>query len=496
MDRNNHVLEMRGITKVFPGVVALNDVDFFIKRGEILGLLGENGAGKSTLMKILAGVYTLDKGEIILESERVSIRNPHDSLKLGIRVIYQELSNFEPVTVAEDVFAGDEISGKLGFVAWKKMGRQTKHILKRLNADINPFELVENLSVAQKQIIEIAKAIRKEAKVIVMDEPTSALGEEDVSNLYEVMRTISSEGTAIVFISHRMEEILQITDRTVVLRDGKKVGDVITKETTKNELVKMIVGREISNLYPKTEANKGKVVLEVKGLCFLDKFEDVSFDLKEGEIVSFFGLLGSGIHNIFPVIFGDRKKSKGDIIIKGKKVEINHPYVAKKERLGYIPIDRKEEGLAFPLDIKQNITSTNLKNIGKNFIISRKTEKKHAEKWFNQLEIKAPGVNTVVSSLSGGNQQKVVLGKWLEADSRILLMNEPTRGVDVGSKAEIYKITENLCEQGVGVLLVSSELPEIMSISDRVFVMRDGKIVAEFDTKKTNQEEIMHIASA
>ena len=293
-----------------------------------------------------------------------------------------------------------------------------------------------------------------------------------------------------------MEEIFEITDRTVVLRDGKKVGDVMTKKTNKDELVRLIVGKEISDLYPKEDIKKGKVILEVKNITFLDKIRDVSFDLKEGEIVSFFGLLGSGIHNLFPVIFGDRKKSAGQLFVNGKEIIIKHPSEAKKSRLGYIPIDKKEEGVALPLDIKENITATNLKGIGNGFILDRNVEREHATKWFNQLDIKAPGIETVVNNLSGGNQQKVVLGKWLEADSRIFLMNEPTRGIDVGSKVEIYKITEELCKQGVGVLLVSSELPEIMSISDRVFVMRDGKIVAEYETDKTNQEELMHIASA
>jgi ABC-type sugar transport system ATPase subunit len=355
---------------------------------------------------------------------------------------------------------------------------------------------MENLSVAGKQIVEIAKAIHGKVKILVMDEPTSALDEKDVNTLYSVIRKLRDQGVAIIYITHRMEEIFQVTDRVVVLRDGKKVGDIKTADTNKSELVNLIVGRQLSEQYPKRDIKKGKVIFEVKNLSYLNKVKNVTFSVREGEIVAFFGLLGAGTHQLFSVLFGDKRATRGEIFVEGKKLKISNPNIAKTNGLGYIPIDRKEEGVALIMDIKQNITSSNIENIGNGFMLNRRIEKEHALKWFNALNIKAPSVDTLASSLSGGNQQKVVVAKWLEKNSKILLMNEPTRGIDVGSKAEIYVIAEDLCEKGVGVLMVSSELPEIMAISDRVIVMRDGEIAGEFITKETSQEELMHMASA
>ncbi|MCL4378703.1 MAG: sugar ABC transporter ATP-binding protein, partial [Actinobacteria bacterium] len=467
---NEFILEMKNISKSFPGVQALDDVSLKLKKGEILGLLGENGAGKSTLIKILSGVYSLEKGKILIDGEPVIFNDPSYSLSMGIRVIYQELTGFEPLTVAENIFAGEVISNKLGFVRWNKMIDESKDILKRLESDIKPLELMENLTVAEKQIVEIGKAIRKKAKILIMDEPTSALNEKEVLILYKIMRKLKSEGVSIIYISHRIEEIFQITDRVVILRDGRKVGDIITKDTDIKTLISMIVGRELVEQYPKQNIEKGKVILEVKNLTYMNKIKNISFMLKEGEIVAFFGLLGSGIQQLFPVLFGIKKKTSGEVYVEGKRVEIYHTNTSKKNKIGYVPVDRKEEGLALSLDIKENITSANIENMGKGFIFDKTTETNHSKNWFNKLNIKAPSMNMVVNNLSGGNQQKVVVSKWLERGSKILIMNEPTRGIDVGSKAEIYGITENLCKNGVGVLMVSSELPEIIAISDRVII--------------------------
>ncbi len=496
MPENNVALEMNKITKNFPGVKALDDVSIELKKGEILGLLGENGAGKSTLIKILSGAYSMEEGQIIIDSEERVFNHPHESLIAGIKVIYQELTSFEPLTVAENIFAGESITGKGGFVSWRKMERMAGEILGRLGANIKPFKLMEDLTIAEKQLVEIAKAIHGQVKILVMDEPTSALDEKDVATLYKIIRKLRDDGVAIIYISHRMEEIFQITDRVVVLRDGKKVGDKSTKDTNKSELVSLIVGRRLLDQYPKRDIKKGKIILEVKNLSYLQRIKDISFYIKEGEIVAFFGLLGAGTHQLFSVIFGDKKATSGEIFVKGKKINITHPNTAKKNGLGYVPLDRKEEGIAVVMNVAQNITSSNIEELGNTFLLNQKIENEHARKWFTQLDIKAPGLATIANNLSGGNQQKVVVAKWLEKNSKILLMNEPTRGIDVGSKAEIYRIAEDLCEQGVGVLIVSSELPEIMAISDRVYVMRDGKIESEFETKKTDQEELMHIASA
>ncbi|MBM3699612.1 MAG: sugar ABC transporter ATP-binding protein [Actinobacteria bacterium] len=496
MPDNEILMEMSGITKNFPGVLALDDVSVSLYKGEILGLLGENGAGKSTLIKILSGAYMLEKGKIIIKGKECKFLSPHESLAAGIRVIYQELTSFEPLTVLENIFAGEVVTNKAGFVSWKEMAAKSKKILSMLGSEINPSELMENLSVGQKQIVEIAKAIHGNAKIIVMDEPTSALDEKEVNTLYSVIRKLREQGVGVIYISHRMEEIFQITDRVAVLRDGKKVGDIKTHETNKFELVNLIVGRELSEQYPKRDIKKGKVIFEVKDLTYLNKVKNVSFNLREGEIVAFFGLLGAGTHQLFSVIFGDKKATSGEIYVDGRMINVTNPNIAKKSGLGYIPIDRKEEGLALVMDLKQNITSANIEEMGAGFILNKRTENEHATKWFNTLNIKAPSIDTLAGSLSGGNQQKVVVAKWLEKNSRILLMNEPTRGIDVGSKSEIYMIAEDLCEKGVGVLMVSSELPEILAISDRVIVMRDGEIVGEFVTKDTDQEELMHLASA
>jgi ABC-type sugar transport system ATPase subunit len=493
---NDLVLEMKKITKHFPGVKALSNVDIKLKKGEILGLLGENGAGKSTLIKILSGAYSLEEGAIYIEGEKFEFKHPHESLGAGIRVIYQELTSFEPLTVAENIFAGETIRGRMGLISWRRLGRMAKEILDRLGSNIKPFALMENLTVAGKQMVEIAKAIHGNVKVLVMDEPTSALDEKDVATLYKVIRKLRDDPVAIIYITHRMEEIFEITDRVVVLRDGKKVGDKEIKDTTKSELVSMIVGRKLSEQYPKKQTEKGKVIFEVKGLSYLKRVKDVSFSLREGEIVAFFGLLGAGTHNLFSILFGDKKATSGEVFIEGKKINITHPNIAKAAGMGYVPLDRKEEGVALVMDIKENITSSNIENLGRSFVLDRNIEKEHSRKWFDRLNIKAPGLDTTASSLSGGNQQKVVVAKWLERDSRILLMNEPTRGIDVGSKAEIYRIAEDLCQDGVGVLMVSSELPEIMAIADRVYVMKDGRISGEFKVQDTSQEELMHMASA
>jgi len=496
MPDNEIVLEMSHISKNFPGVLALDDVSISLHKGEILGLLGENGAGKSSLIKILSGAYSLEEGKIIIYGIEHKFSGPNESLSTGIRVIYQELTSFEPLTVLENIFAGEVVTNKAGFVSWRKMAAEAKKMLANLGSDINPFTLMENLNVAGKQVVEIAKAIHGNVKILVMDEPTSALDEKDVNILYSVIRKLRDQGVAIIYISHRMEEIFQITGRVIVLRDGKKVGDSKTSDTNKSDLVNLIVGRELSEQYPKRDIKKGKVIFEVKNLSYLNKVKNVSLSLCEGEIVAFFGLLGAGTHQLFSILFGDKKATSGEIYVEGKKLKISSPNIAKKNGLGYIPIDRKEEGIALVMDIKQNITSSNIEQIGNGFILNRKIEKEHASKWFNALNIKAPSIDTMASSLSGGNQQKIVVAKWLEKNSKILLMNEPTRGIDVGSKAEIYLIAEDLCEKGVGVLMVSSELPEIMAISDRVIVMRDGGIVGEFVTKETSQEELMHLASA
>ena len=487
---------MSNITKHFPGVTALDDVSLDLNRGEVLGLLGENGAGKSTLIKILSGAYTLEDGRITLDGEDVAFENPGESRNHGIRVIYQELSSFEPISVAENIFAGEFLLKRFGIVDWPSMVDQSKDVLRRLNADIDPNALMETLSIAEKQIVEIAKAVHTKAKIIVMDEPTSALNEHDVQTLYSIVRQLKDEGISVLYITHKLNEIFDITDRVVVLRDGKKVGDDLTNRTDRSLLLKQIVGKSFSELYPKREIRKGKALLEVRGLHYFDKLKDISFTIHEGEIVAFFGLLGSGIQILFNVVFGDLRMTAGEIFINGVSSAIDHPSTAKSKGLGFVPIDRKEQGIALELNVQDNITISNIENIGNGVVLDNAKAKNRADHWINRLGIKTPATTTRVKSLSGGNQQKIVVSKWLEQGSKILLMAEPTRGIDVGAKAEIYSIAEDICEKGAGVALVSSELPEIMAISDRIVVMKEGSIVGEYSTEGITSGELMRIVTS
>lgn len=497
MSDNQNVLEMKNITKDFPGVRALDDVSFSLKKGEILGILGENGAGKSTLIKILSGDYSLEKGKIYIDGQEVSFKDPSESKDSGVRVIYQELSILEPLTVAENILIGERIEGKFGVISWKEMKRNTKDVLSKLNVDLNPLELMENLSVAEKQLIEIARAIQCEAKVLVMDEPTSALSEEDVSNLYTVIRKLKNHGVAIIYITHRMKEIYDIADKVMVLRDGKKVGEVAVENADKKSLVKMIVGKEFQSTASNQDIKKGEVIFEVKDLTYLNILKKISFEIREGEVVAFFGLLGAGVHKLFSILFGNREgKIEGKIIVRGKEASTLSPSIAMSNGLGYIPIDRKGEGLALSLDVKKNIIAANVDDIGSGFLFDKKKEKDRAQHWIKRIDIRTPNIDTIVNSLSGGNQQKVVIARWLEADSKIFLMDEPTRGLDIGAKEEIYSIIRELCRQGVAILLASSELPEVYSVSDRIIVIREGEIVGKFNTVDSTQEEIIKLASS
>ena len=416
MLQSDLILEMKNITKNFSGVRALDDASIDLKRGEVLGLLGENGAGKSTLIKILSGAYSLEQGQIIIDGTSVVFESPRDSIRHGVRVIYQELSSFDPVTVAENIFAGDMPTTWSGLVDWKTMEKESRRVLSNFSSTIDPKEAMEDLLIAEKQIVEIAKAVHTRAKVIVMDEPTSALNEKDVEKLYGIIRQLKRDGISVIYITHRLEEITAITDRTVVLRDGKKVGDVVTKDSNRQELVKMIVGKDFSELYPKREIAKGNVIFEVKNLSYLDKLQDVSFGLRAGEIVAFFGLLGSGTHLLLNVIFGDLKKTAGEILIDGKSARITHPANAKHYNIGLVPVDRREEGVAVGMDVKTNIVIANIEKIGKGPRLNKRIEKEHADSWVKKLAIKTPTVHTIVGNLSGAISRRWSwLGGWRES---------------------------------------------------------------------------------
>jgi ABC-type sugar transport system ATPase subunit len=493
-DNNGVVLRMENITKTFPGVVALDNVSIDLNKGEVLGILGENGAGKSTLIKILAGNYIKDSGDIFVDGQKFEIRGPAEAVASGIRVIYQELNTINNLTVAENIFIGEQIvKGPFKIIDWKTMIKRSLELLDILNVKLDPNAILGDLSVSEKQIVEIAKAISKEAKILVMDEPTAALSEEETQSLFKIIKTLKSKGVSIIYISHRLKEIFEITDRVTVLRDGKKVGSLKTVDSDENKLVEMMVGRDIKDMYPKREVKIGDVVMEVKNLT-ADGFKDISFTLKRGEILGIFGLLGSGRTSLVKALFGANRIKAGDMIVNGKKLKIKSPSEAKDEKIGLVPLDRKTEGLALIMGVKENITLANISDLGKSFLISKIQERKKAGKWVEEIGIRTPTVDQEVNSLSGGNQQKVVLAKWLESGSQIIILNEPTRGIDVGAKIEIYKLMQDLCERGSSVIMVSSELMEIMSIADRIIVMSKGRFTDEYTRKEASEEKLLHSA--
>ena len=482
---------MENITKTFPGVVALDNVSVDLKKGEVLGILGENGAGKSTLIKILAGNYIKDSGSIYVDDVKFDIKGTAEAMASGIRVINQELNTFDNLTVAENIFIGEQIvKGPFKVIDWKAMVEKANELLDVLNVKLDTNAVIGDLSISEKQIVEIAKAISREAKILVMDEPTAALSSEETQSLFSIIKTLKSKGVAIIYISHRLKEIFEITDRVTVLRDGKKVGTLKTKDTDSNKLVEMMVGRDIKDMYPKKEVKIGDYIMEVKNLK-AEGIEDVSFKLKKGEILGIFGLLGSGRTSLVKALFGANKIKSGQILINGKEAGIKSPSTARDKRVGLVPLDRKAEGLALIMGVKENITLANIKDLGVNFLINRKKETKKAEKWVDEIGIRTPSIDQEVNSLSGGNQQKVVLAKWLESGSQIIILNEPTRGIDVGAKIEIYKIMEDLCEKGSSIIMISSELPEIMSIADRIIIMNKGSFIGQYLRNEASEEKLL-----
>jgi len=494
------ILRAEGISKAFPGVQALDRVDFEAYAGEVMALVGENGAGKSTLVKILSGVYKRDSGRIYFEGKRVEIQDPYHAQLMGISTIHQELMVTPNQTVAQNIFLGREIRrrgilGALGFVDKREMERRAKELLERVGADIPPDELVKNLSVAQRQLVEIAKALSFKAKVIIMDEPTSALGPEEVEKLFEVIKQLKEQGIAIVFISHRLEEVFRIADRITILRDGKLVGYMSREEATPDKVIYLMVNRPIGDMFRKEEVVRGEPILEVKNLSS-DVVKNVSFTLYKGEILGIAGLVGSGRTELVRLIFGADPKKSGEILIEGKRVEINSPEDAVKLGIGLVPEDRQNQGLILKMSVRENIGITIIKKILKflNFVDKIKLTR-ISEDFVRRLNIKTPSVFEKVLYLSGGNQQKVVLSKWLASEPKILILDEPTRGIDVGAKAEIHAIMSQLAKSGISIIMISSEMPEVLAMSDRILVMSEGKIVAEVPRREATQEKIMAYAS-
>jgi ribose transport system ATP-binding protein len=497
-DEPKLLLRMEGIYKSFPGVQALSDAKFELRRGEVHALVGENGAGKSTLMKILGGIYSKDAGHIYLEDQEVEIHNPRMAQNLGISIVHQELNLMPHLTVAQNIFIGREPRAKVPFVVDdKSTNEKAMRLFELLNLNMDPATKVSDLTVAKQQMVEIAKALSFNAKILVMDEPTAALTDTEIDELFTVIRQLREKGVGIVHISHRLEELKQISDRVTVMRDGRYINTLMTKEASIGQIISLMVGRTIYESTPELPENPNQeVVLEVRNLNRGKALRDVSFNLKKGEILGFAGLIGAGRTEAARAIFGADAYEKGDILIKGKPVHIKSPGDAVTHGIGYLSEDRKRYGLTLGMDVKENVAMASMKK----FLrwlgwMDFKKAARRGQEMVKALNIKTPSLEQKVKFLSGGNQQKVVIGKWLTADTDILIFDEPTRGIDVGAKSEIYKLLNDLAHQGKSIIMISSELPEILRMSHRVVVMCEGRVTGVLNVGEATQESIMKYAT-
>jgi ribose transport system ATP-binding protein len=500
----NSILVMSGICKTFPGVKALDDVQMDVKAGEIHALLGENGAGKSTLMKILSGVYKPDSGSIQLENKTVDFESTKEAEKAGIGIIYQELNLIPHMTVAENIFLGREPRSRWFTIDRRKMRARATDELKRLDTPINPKALVDDLRIGEQQLVEIAKALSLQARIVIMDEPTSALSDAEVEKLFSIIRNLKRKGVAVIYISHKLEEIFAVADRVTVLRDGKYIGTKKVKETTSADLINMMVGRDLEDLFPKQIVPIGREILRLENLTIRDPehtdryiLKEISFSLHRGEILGIAGLMGAGRTELMMSLFGvpPGEKTAGALYIDGEKKDITSPTRAIEHGLALVTEDRKSQGLFLQLPVYTNISIASLKRVIKYKMLRRRLENRLVREYVEKLRIKIPEIATLVETLSGGNQQKVILAKWLLTHPAVLLLDDPTRGIDVGAKAEIYQLMNEFIRQGMGIIMVSSELPEILAMSDRVIVLSQGRLTGEFSRKEATEEKIMTAAT-
>jgi ribose transport system ATP-binding protein len=488
------VLEMRHIRKTFPGVVALDDVHFELRRGEVHILLGENGAGKSTLMKILSGAYQKSDGQIVLDGAEVEIKNPKHAQTLGISIIYQEFNLIPHLPIGENIFLGREPVRLPGLIDQRAIIQEAQSALSSLGLALDPRRLVKDLRVAEQQMVEVAKALSLDARILIMDEPTAALTEHEIAELFATIRRLKEKGVAIVYISHRMEELFEIGDRVTVLRDGRSVGTYDVHEISKSELIRLMVNRELTELFPKEHATRGPEVLRVESLSTKSGLKDINFSLHKGEVLGIAGLLGAGRTELARAIFGLDKISSGSIYVNGVAQKMSSPRSAIKSGIGFLTEDRKSQGLVLPLSVERNLCLSSVDRFSRGGIMNTRQERQEAGRYVEELRIKTPSLDQKVVFLSGGNQQKVVLSKWLCSQAQVFIFDEPTRGVDVGAKAEIYQLMNRLTASGVAILMISSELLEVMGMSDRVMVMRGGRIAGEFSAGESTQERILQCA--
>lgn len=494
--KNNIILEMRNISKSFPGVKALNNVSLTIEKGDINALCGENGAGKSTLMKILYGIYKADSGEIWINGIKRDIDSPVKAQQLGLSIIFQEFNLVDTLSIAENIFLGRLKVNSAGRINWKVINREAQELMLHIGYDIDPRTLVGKLSVSQKQMVEIAKALSYNAEIIVMDEPSATLTEKEMDNLYRVINELKEKKITIIYISHKMDEILKISDKVTVLRDGNIICTSSTCDTCRDVIVGNMVGRSLEQEFPIRYGCCGEKILEAKNINRKGVLKDVNFCLRKGEVLGIAGLVGAGRTELVRAIFGADRIDSGEIFISGKDIKIKSPINSIKNKIALVTEDRKQQGLILKFSVKKNITITNLKEIVKMGIVLNKKENTAANEYIEKLSIKTPSINQECVNLSGGNQQKVVLAKWLFSDADILILDEPTRGIDVGAKYEIYNIINKLVELGKSVIMISSEMPEVLAMSDRILVMHKGRITAEFENDKrgVTPEQVMNSA--
>ncbi|WP_317398348.1 sugar ABC transporter ATP-binding protein [Anaerotruncus colihominis] len=488
-------IEMRGICKSFPGVKALDNVSLKLLPGEVMILLGENGAGKSTLMKVLAGVYNADSGEIYYKGKKVDIRSTKDAEACGIYMIYQELNLVPDISVAENIFLGREPRKKGGLMDYKMLYSKTREILAEMNLHIDPRTPVKDLSMAQSQMVEISRALMAKADVVIMDEPTTAITNQETEELFRQIRKLTAAGVSILYISHRLQEVAEIGDRVFVMRDGAYVDIVPAKTTARDDLIKMMVGREIGDLFPKQYSEPGEELLRAEHISRPGVLRDCSFSVRRGEVLGFSGLMGAGRTELMRAIFGADPGVTGDLYIKGTKTRISSPKAAVRHGLAFVTEDRKHTGIIAGMAVDQNITLSSLQNYAPGGFLRHRLEEETAGSYVKELKIKTPTVNTDIASLSGGNQQKALLARWLCTEADVIIMDEPTRGIDVGAKREIYMLINQLTQMGKAVIMVSSDLPEVLGMSDRIMVMSGGAITGELDARKADQVAVMRLAT-
>ena len=494
MNEQAPALRLEGIVKTFPGVRALDGVSFSVLPGEVHALMGENGAGKSTLMKVLGGIYQPDEGRIIVAEEPVTMRSPLEAKAKGIVFIHQELSLAEELTVAENIYLGELPRKRFGLVDWKRLFERTDAILEKLKVGFDARTIVGTLSIANQQMVEIARALTVDAKAVIFDEPTASLTDAEKVVLFDVIADLKAQGVGIIYISHRMEEIFRITDRISVLRDGQYRGTLNTAETNEDDVTQLMIGRKLDLSRNASQHELGDIAIEVRNLSCGDLFQDVSFHVRRGEVVGFYGLVGAGRTEIARTIVGADPRQAGRVLLQGEEIVTASVREGIAHGLGYITEDRKGEGLVLGLSIEENVTLPNLRAIARGMLIDRRRSQAMANECVERLKVRTPSVAQAVANLSGGNQQKVVIGKWLARNCRVLIFDEPTRGVDIGARAEIYSIIEELAEAGVGILVISSDLPELLGLSDRVLVVHQGRLAAEFSRQEATPEKVISVA--